>query len=150
MRDDLEAIELETLLLGRHLAPLRRLPDGEQVLERSAYTLLTRLQTEGPMSIRELSDAFGLDASTLNRQTAAMLRDGLVDRIPDPDGGLARKFQITEMGIRRMSAERGSNVEGLGRVLNGWSEDDVRLFADLLRRFNSSIEQRTQRPWPRG
>lgn len=149
MRDDLEAIELETLLLGRHMAPVRRLPDGEQVLERSAYTLLTRLQTEGPMSIRELSDAFGLDASTLNRQTAAMLRDRLVDRIPDPDGGLARKFQVTETGERRLSAERDSNVEGLGRVLEGWPKDDVRLFADLLRRFNTSIEQRAQRPWPR-
>lgn len=53
------------------------------------------------MSIGQLSDAFGLDASTLNRQTAAMLRGNLVERIADPDGGIARKFRITAEGERR-------------------------------------------------
>lgn len=149
MRERLVNIELETMLLGRHLAPLRHLPDGEQVLERSAYTLLTRLDLEGPMSIGQLSDAFGLDASTLNRQTAAMMRADLVDRIADPDGGMARKFRITKVGKRRLSAERSSNVDGLGHILADWPDADVQTFADLLHRFNATIEERSGRPWPR-
>ncbi|MCP9948511.1 MarR family winged helix-turn-helix transcriptional regulator [Actinomadura madurae] len=68
------------------------------LLERSAYILLSRVRIEGPMSIRQLSEAFDLDPSTLNRQTSAMLRAGLVERIPDPEGGIARKFRITSEG----------------------------------------------------
>lgn len=149
MRNPFEGIEFESTLLGRYLSPTNRHPAGENYLDRSAYTLLTRLQVEGPMSIGQLSEAFGLDASTLNRQTAAMMRAGLVERISDPDGGMARKFAVTDTGHRRMSAERESKLAGLQTVLENWSDDDVAALADLLRRFNEDIEQRDGRPWPR-
>ncbi|WP_308168109.1 MarR family transcriptional regulator [Nonomuraea sp. NEAU-A123] len=90
-------VEYETMLLGRHNLTARSRREGG-LLDRSAYILLSCIRVEGPMSIRQLSEAFGLDASTLNRQTAAMLRDELVERIPDPDGGIARKFRITDEG----------------------------------------------------
>lgn len=147
--DDFEAIEFETLLLGRHLSPVRRAADGDGYLDRSAYMLMSRLRLGGPMSISELSDAFGLDASTLNRQTAAMMRAGLVERIPDPEGGLARKFLVTEAGIKKWNAERRSNIAGLEQVVEDWSAQDISTLATLLRRFNSDIESRDGRPWPR-
>lgn len=103
----------------------------------------------GPMSIGQLSEAFGLDASTLNRQTAAMLRAGVVERISDPDGGIARKFRITEEGERRLEADRTSNIEGLDRVMEHWSPEDVARFASFLERFNRDIERLEGRPWPR-
>ncbi|MEU4840446.1 MarR family winged helix-turn-helix transcriptional regulator [Nocardia testacea] len=140
-------IEFETMLLGRHSlnAHLRR-PDH---LERSAYLVLRRLRIEGPMSIGELSEAFGLDTSTVHRQTAAMLKAGLVERIPDPEGGLARKFRITDEGERRVLADRDYNINALDRLLRGWSDEDVRTFAAYLERFNTDLEAREARPWPR-
>src|SRR6188472_1211030 len=60
-------VEYEQMLLSRHEVMRHR--TGQ--LERSAYVLLSRIRLQGPMSIGELSEAFGLDASTLNRQTAA-------------------------------------------------------------------------------
>lgn len=149
MSDGFEAIEFETMLLGRHLTPVRRHAEGESYLDRSAYTLMSRLQVQGPMSIGQLSDAFGLDASTLNRQTASMMRAGLVERIPDPDGGLARKFLVTAAGRRKLARERRTNVDGLRRVLEDWSAKDVATLAKLLHRFNADIESRDGRPWPR-
>ncbi|WP_328391997.1 MarR family winged helix-turn-helix transcriptional regulator [Nocardia sp. NBC_00416] len=142
-----ELIEFETMLLGRHSlnAHLRR-PDH---LERSAYLVLRRLRIEGPMSIGELSEAFGLDASTVHRQTAAILKADLVERIPDPDGGVARKFRITAEGERRVRADRDYNVNALDRVLSDWNETDVRSFAAYLERFNTDIEASEARPWPR-
>ncbi|MFF5900485.1 MarR family winged helix-turn-helix transcriptional regulator [Streptomyces argenteolus] len=143
-------IEFETMLLGRHLqlgAPRARRNGGR--LDRSAYTLLSRIRMEGPMSIGQLSDAFGLDASTLNRQTAAMLRAGLVERIPDPEGGIARKFRITDEGASSLDAERAGNISGLEKVMAGWSPDDVAAFAGYLTRFNTDIERLDGRPWPR-
>ncbi|MFC8078051.1 MarR family winged helix-turn-helix transcriptional regulator [Streptomyces sp. NPDC057307] len=143
-------IEYEQMLLSRHTFLNQkggRRKDG--VLERSAYILLSRIRLQGPMSIGELSDAFGLDASTLNRQTAAAMRAGLVKRIPDPEGGMARKFRITDEGARVLDEEREGIVQSLDRVMSEWSEEDIAAFAAYLKRFNTDIERLAGRPWPR-
>ncbi|WP_328664587.1 MarR family winged helix-turn-helix transcriptional regulator [Streptomyces sp. NBC_00328] len=143
-------VEYEQMLLSRHGWMNHRggrTKDG--VLERSAYILLSRIRIQGPMTIGELSDAFGLDASTLNRQTAAALRAGLVERIPDPDGGMARKFRITDEGARLLDQERHGLIDALDLVMADWPEDDIAAFASYLRRFNTDIERIGGRPWPR-
>ncbi|MFD4692715.1 MarR family winged helix-turn-helix transcriptional regulator [Streptomyces sp. NPDC058463] len=143
-------VEYEQMLLSRHgLLQHRdgRAKDGG--LERSAYILLSRLRVQGPMSIGELSDAFGLDASTLNRQTAAVVHTGLAERIPDPAGGMARKFRITDEGARLLDEERERTVRSLRRVMADWPEQDIAAFAAYLKRFNTGIERLGGRPWPR-
>ncbi|MEV6163943.1 MarR family transcriptional regulator [Streptomyces sp. NPDC052052] len=143
-------VEYEQMLLSRHGLLHQKYSRREHSrLERSAYILLSRIRVQGPMSIGELSDAFGLDASTLNRQTAAAKRAGLVERIPDPDGGMARKFRITEEGERMLDDERENNTESLDRIMSDWSEEDISAFAGYLRRFNVDIERLSGRPWPR-
>lgn len=141
-------VEFETMLLGRYTNNARYRRDGTR-LDRSAYVLLSRLSAEGPMSIGQLTDAFGLDTSTLNRQTAALLRTELVERIPDPEGGIARKFHITAAGEASLEAERTANTEGLERVMSNWSAADVAAFAGYLERLNTDIEHLDGRPWPR-
>ncbi|MFJ3492177.1 MarR family winged helix-turn-helix transcriptional regulator [Streptomyces sp. NPDC086091] len=138
------------MLLSRHTFLSRR--GGRRVdavLERSAYILLSRIRVQGPMSIGELSDAFALDASTLNRQTAAAVRGGLLERIPDPAGGMARKFRLTAEGGRLLDEEREGIVEVLDRVMADWPEADIAAFATYLQRFNNGIEAIGGRPWPR-
>lgn len=142
-----DRIEFETMLLGRHMSLLASRGDGR--LDRSAYILLSRIQIEGPMSIGDLRDAFGLDASTLNRQTAAMLRAGVVERIPDPEGGIARKFVITDEGTHRLDRDRSENLEGLGALLADWTPEEAAQLADNLARLNRDIERLDGRPWPR-
>ena len=145
MVSPIHELEYEQMLLSRHEILRHRTSH----LERSAYILLSRIRVQGPMSIGELSDAFGLDASTLNRQTAAAMRAGLVDRIPDPGGGMARKFRITDKGARMLDEEREHITRGLDKVMADWSDQDVAAFASYLRRFNTDIERLTGRPWPR-
>ncbi|MFJ5234962.1 MarR family winged helix-turn-helix transcriptional regulator [Kitasatospora sp. NPDC088391] len=148
--EELALIEREIMLLGRHqVLASARTSGGPDSLERSAYTLLSRIETEGPLTIGQLAEAFGLDTSTVNRQTAAMLRAGLVDRIPDPDGGVARKLRITEEGLRRLHADRDWSIEGLSRVVGDWTATDLAGFAAVLERFNRDIERLQGRPWPR-
>lgn len=101
------------------------------------------------MSIRQLSEAFDLDPSTLNRQTSAMLRDGLVERIPDPAGGIARKFRITVEGERRLDSERGQITAGIDKIMSDWTAEEVEAFASFLQRFNTDIERLAGSPWPR-
>ncbi|MFE9835291.1 MarR family winged helix-turn-helix transcriptional regulator [Streptomyces sp. NPDC005551] len=138
------------MLLSRHGLMHHR--NGRRkggLLERSAYILLSRIRVQGPMSIGELSDAFGLDASTLNRQTAAAMRAGLVERIPDPEGGMARKFRLTDEGARLLDEERDGIIHSLDQVMADWPDEDIAAFAAYLRRFNTDIERLGGRPWPR-
>ncbi|GAA3807947.1 MarR family winged helix-turn-helix transcriptional regulator [Cellulomonas soli] len=145
----LRTLELEAMLFGRQLEPALRHTSDHDRLDRSAYALLTRLQVQGPMSIGELSDAFSLDVSTVNRQAGAVLHAGLVERIPDPDGGMARKFRLTTEGRRRLDDERESNLRGLALVVGSWTTEDVDALATLMRRLNLEIEDRRGRRWPR-
>jgi DNA-binding MarR family transcriptional regulator len=140
-------IEYEQMLLNRYTLTPRR--HGDLVLERSAYILLSRIRVQGPMSISELSDAFGLDVSTLNRQTAAAMRAGLLDRIPDPDGGIARKFVITDAGSHALDTQRERVTAAMDELMSDWTDEDIATFGAFLKRFNMDIEKRTGRIWPR-
>ncbi|WP_211267272.1 hypothetical protein [Nonomuraea candida] len=77
------------------------------------------------------------------------MRAGLAERIPDPEGGIARKFRLTEEGKRYLDAERARNISGLEKVLAGWTAEEVTEFAAYLRRFNTDIERLGGRSWPR-
>jgi DNA-binding MarR family transcriptional regulator len=139
-------IEYEQMLLQRHaLASI----DRKNLLERSAYILLSRIRVQGPMSIGELSEALGLDASTLNRQTAAAMRSGLLERIPDPGGGIARKFVITGQGSELLDAQRELVIGALDRLMAEWSDEEIAAYGAALKRFNMDIERHTGRVWPR-
>lgn len=144
-------IERELLILLRHMNMSRpRGPRRQTVLDRSAYVLLTRIEAEGrPMSIPDLVDAFGLAPSTLNRQTAALLKNSLVERTVDPNGSTAHKFRITEEGYSRLKTEQDTTADGLAEVLRDWAPEDLERFIGDLERFNTDIERLTGRPWPR-
>lgn len=145
-----EHIERELLILMRHremTSPRRT--RGAEALDRSAYVLLNRLQVQGPMSIADFVDAFGLAASTFNRQTAALLKDGLVERILDPGGGVARKFRITQHGTDRLADDRMALVTGLTQVVDDWPPERLANFVADLQRFNTDVERLAGRPWPR-
>ncbi|WP_016909069.1 MarR family winged helix-turn-helix transcriptional regulator [Streptomyces xiaopingdaonensis] len=145
-----EDLERELLILTRHqeMSSPRRLR-GEEALDRSAYVLLSRLEVQGPMSIADLVQAFGLAASTINRQTAALLRDQLVERTLDPAGGIARKFRITPRGAERLAADRDAIASGIAQVVADWPEERLRSFIAHLRQFNTDIEELSGRRWPR-
>ncbi|MGY1980818.1 MarR family winged helix-turn-helix transcriptional regulator [Nocardia gipuzkoensis] len=144
----LTRLAFELSLLSRHFpAALLRRPGFR--LDRSAYLILTRLELDHPLSLRELSEAFRLDISTINRQVGAMLKQGLVDRVPDPDGGIARKIRASAKGLDFLASDRKQSRQGIGAVVAEWSDADVDQFSRLIARFNQSVEDREDNPWPR-
>ena len=101
------------------------------------------------MSIGELADAFQLDPSTVNRQTAAMVRQDLARRVPDPGGGMAKKLQVTDEGARRLRNDREFYRAGMLAIVEEWTPAEIERFESDLRRFNQCVEELERRPWPR-
>lgn len=142
---DIADLENEMILLSRHA--LRR--GRRRELDRSAYLLLGRLALVEAMSLKELATAFDLDSSTVNRQVGMLERKSLVERVVDPDGGVARKVRPTVLGLERLRADRESSREGVRLVVQDWPRERVRLLGELLLEFNEGIEGLEGRPWPR-
>ncbi|WP_369199803.1 MarR family winged helix-turn-helix transcriptional regulator [Streptomyces sp. PU-14G] len=135
-------LERELTLLSRHFVASRG-PRAGQALERSAYVLLTRLEAGEPLTLKELAHTFQVDVSTINRQVSAMLRKNLVERIPDPDGGMARKYRPTALGLERLRADREISLEGAARLIEAteWTGKTTEHFLTLLSQLNQSIER---------
>ncbi|WP_406194776.1 MarR family winged helix-turn-helix transcriptional regulator [Streptomyces sp. NBC_01017] len=129
--------------------PPPRGPRGGDPLDQCAYVILTRLETQGAMSIPDFVEAFGLAASTFTRQTSALLRNGLVERALDPSGGVARKFRITQEGLRLLAQQREGIATSLSTVVAEWPSERLDRFIADLQQFNTDIERITGRPWPR-
>ncbi len=139
-------IENELTLLSRYHVHAKRA--GFQ-LDRSAYLLLGRLELEHPLSLKQLAEAFRLDISTINRQIGALLRLGLVERVLDPDGGIARKIEATALGLEQLHADRTLGRVGVERVVAEWSDHDLGELCRLLTMFNGGIEGLEGSAWPR-
>jgi DNA-binding MarR family transcriptional regulator len=141
----LDAIERELTLVSRHQLATA----AKGVLERSAYLMLSRIDATGPMTARELSTGLQLEISTVTRQVSAMLHERLVERIPDPAGGTARRLRITTTGAARLTADRERYRAGLGQVVAEWPDDECTDLYRLLRTLNERIETLQGTPWPR-
>lgn len=144
------ALVYEHMLLTRYALQDTPRQEREPALDRSATVLLARLAAEGPMTVGELANAFGLDVSTVHRQVAAALKAGLLERIEERKGGAARKHRPTKDGFRRLTAEFAARQETIAQATADWTHEDLRAFMSLTRRFNESVEALYQRPWPRG
>lgn len=144
----LEGLEYELMLLSRH-SLIARQHRKDHTLERSAYVLLSRLELESPMSLKELAAALRLDISTINRQVRSMMGHQLVEGVLDPDGGHARKFVATARGLDRLREDRRIATEGLVKVVAGWDCFDVTSLRQLLGKFNRSVEGLEHNEWPR-
>jgi DNA-binding MarR family transcriptional regulator len=141
------ALEVELSLLARHFLHSSQ-HSPERLLDRSGYQLLSRLEL-GPLNLKQLAEAFRLDASTVNRQVNALLRAGLVERIPDPAGAVAKVLRPTDKGLDLLHLDRSVAHEQIAQVLGGWKRQDRDDLRRLLEKLNTSIEALEGRPWPR-
>src|SRR5262245_11500612 len=67
--------------------------------DRSAFILLKNLIHMGPSRSSALAAAVHSDPSTVSRQVAALVRDGLVERRADQDDGRASLLAATPAGL---------------------------------------------------
>lgn len=119
-------------------------------VEWSAQVLVQTLLAQGPMRSSALADAMQADPSTVSRQVAALVRDGIVVREPDPVDGRASVLRATGKA-RRMAADHAAiRDQHVARILAAWSERDKARLGDLLDRFTTDLQAYKTRVGARG
>jgi DNA-binding MarR family transcriptional regulator len=137
--DPIGTIELELIKLVRHLETFARRSSLYVRVDRAGYLAMRVLDGLGPVSTNALAQALGLDASTVTRQVAALERDGLIARRPDPADGRSSTIALTPEGRRSMcdvEQERRRRIEALVRDWDGAEQAGL---AAALTKLNSSL-----------
>src|ERR1700761_4402017 len=110
-------------------------------VEWSAHIVLKCLHSEGPLRSSALAELINSDPSTVSRQVAALVKDGLIERRADPADGRASLLVLTPAAGEVVRQHDASRDRRYAQMLADWSEHDLRAFASLLRRFTDDYNK---------
>jgi DNA-binding MarR family transcriptional regulator len=120
-------------------------PSGLRVTQFSILSTIARL---GEANLRQLEDTLAIDQTTLTRSLNLLGRDGVIERVPHPDGRI-KAMRPTAKGRRVLDVARPLWVQAQGLVLrelgtNAWADAKRRL-AHVL---DVAVENRGRRRAP--
>lgn len=118
----------------------RALAAAEHDVEWSAQILLKCIATEGPIRASAVAETLQSDPSTVSRQVAALVKDGLLERRSDPADGRASLLALTSKADAVIAEHDRVRLEQFEQALEGWSDAELRHFAATLRRFTEAYE----------
>ena len=143
-----DRIAYEVVLLTRYAVQNLPAMKREAFMDRSALILLTRLDAQGPMTVNELAEAFGLNVSTVHRQLKAAIANDLIEAIDDP-GSPAKLHRPTDIGKQSLNQELSARREDLVKLYDDWDPEEIAIFARLIQKHNKALESYIDLPWPR-
>lgn len=108
-------------------------------VEWSSQLLISTVVNEGPLRASALAELVQSDASTVSRQVAQLVKDGYLERRADPADGRASLLVATAQGRELHQDHMQVRNEHFQRMLDHWSERDVRRFSALLSRFTDDF-----------
>ena len=102
----------------------------------NSYSILARLERDGPLALGALADRLATDRTTLSREIAPLVRSGLVQAGPDPDDRRRRLLSLSHAGAARLIRARP--------LWNGAQRDLAAAFgaartSDLLRELRELV-----------
>jgi len=104
-------------------------------IDRALFPLLVVIERRGPIKVVDLAGLVGRDYTTVSRQTAKLESLELITRRTNPKDRRVSEMAVTPKGKEITGALDRARERLLGLILEGWSEDDRKTFAVLLRRF---------------
>jgi DNA-binding MarR family transcriptional regulator len=134
------ADNLVTLMRAFNKARARMLAAAAHDVEWSAHLILKCIQREGPLRASALADHLQSDPSTVSRQVASLVKDGLLERLSDPADGRASLLALTPKADDVLAEHDAIRLAHYATLLEGWSESELRRFAAMLQRFTADYE----------
>jgi DNA-binding MarR family transcriptional regulator len=142
LSDDLVAVAENFVRLMRSFARTRAqiLAAAAHDVEWSAQMVLRCVENSGPMRSGAIAECVQADPSTVSRQVAALVKDGLLERRADPEDGRASLLVLTEKAGAVLKSHDDLRNQHFAQMLADWNERDLRKFADLMARFTRDYE----------
>lgn len=141
VRRDVEPLLTQVVRLSRLLHRLKSTgPDGSS--GRSGNVLLLVVDRLGPLRVADLATTCHVDASTVSRQAAELVREGLLRRESDPEDGRASLLALTPRGEEQVAQLIQRRREFFSDVVSDWTTAEVDAFLAQLTRFVDNIERR--------
>jgi DNA-binding MarR family transcriptional regulator len=106
-------------------------------LEPGAYNMLARIAEAAPARSSDLAAYFCVGKATISRQLKVLEELKLVERAPDPLDGRAHLLNLTGEGRQRLDRARSARQQRFHALLATLPDDEVRLLAEMLARFNA-------------
>src|SRR5918997_1373913 len=103
--------------------------------DRAALVLLYPLVRLGPLRQGALADLVHADPSTVSRHVAALVEQGLVQRVADETDGRASRLVVTDAGRAALGQVRAEREAHLARVTADWPAADLSALTHLFGRL---------------
>ncbi|HEX7354517.1 MAG TPA: MarR family transcriptional regulator [Mycobacteriales bacterium] len=140
---DIAAVADDLLRLTRCVSRAKAQVLGDD--EATRLMLLMPLRRQGPMRTGALAEAVHSDASTVSRQVAELVHDGLVERRADPADGRATVLALraeAEPLVDEAFAHRDAHF---AELFADWTTADIQQLRRLLARLADGVESHTMR-----
>ena len=102
--------------------------------------VLSMVWKMGGIRMSQLADKLGVRARTVTDLVDALERDGLINRLPDPDDRRATILKLTDKAENHLEPVRALQSELAEQMLSGFSADQRCQLLDLLERMTSGLE----------
>lgn len=93
------------------------------------------------LSLNELSEALGVDTSTLSRQVQQLVEGGLLDRIPDPNDRRYVVLSLTDAGVSQTTAIAGQMRDYIQHLFAHIPQEKQDQVLDSLRILNEAMSK---------
>lgn len=111
----------------------------EHNVDQTTFAVLSTLTECGPLRSTLLASRLHSDPSTISRQVAHLVQQGLVERTADPEDGRASLLGVTETGCAHLTQARRYRDCKLAELMRHWPAADRQQLALLLDRLADDL-----------
>ncbi len=113
-------------------------PRIHEGVEPSAYPVLLSLVDE-PRRVSSLATCVLSDVSTVSRQVSALVAQGLVAKVPDPQDGRVSMVSLSPQGKELVDRLKEGRGRWFARILADWEPADAERLIELVEQLATSI-----------
>lgn len=127
--------------LSRHISNYYDKSYSKVGLKNTQFTILSVVQTAGPLSINELAEYVGADRTTLTRNLSVLEKQALVSVTKSKEDPRMKDVVITQRGMRVYESTYpiwDKNLKDIQKILG---KDDWKKLSKLMRKIDKGIAE---------
>jgi DNA-binding MarR family transcriptional regulator len=109
-------------------------------LSVARYAILRMLEGREPVPLRWLADKHFSEKSNITAMVDRLVRDGMVQRLPDAIDRRVIRVRLTPKGGQTVQAARAPHLKFVARVMAPLDDGDLRLLIELLGKLSAPFE----------